>query len=178
MKEPATLPTPKAKPKQPEQPEEVWRYDIPEDYKKNGGEFDREIQKFTYTTCKSYGVDYAVILAIIETESAYKSEAYGSSTDTGYMQIIPRFHEERTERLNVTDLFDPKENITTGVDFIAELLEKYEGNYTKAITAYHWGCSGAYDRFFQFGEESCKYTDVVLNRAERIRKEIKEGRKN
>ena len=56
------------------------------------------------------------------------------------MQIQPRWHEERMERLGVTDLSDPYSNFRVGCDFLAELLSKY--TLEEALTAYNSGKAG------------------------------------
>ncbi len=60
------------------------------------------MQQFTYIICKKQnGVDYALVLAIIETESGYRWDATSSEGSTGYMQVLAKWHEERMHRLNV-----------------------------------------------------------------------------
>jgi soluble lytic murein transglycosylase-like protein len=42
------------------------------------------------------------------------------------------------EELGCTNLFDPFQNVTVGVDYLAELLDRY-GDIGKALTAYNRG---------------------------------------
>lgn len=63
---------------------EGWtRYEVPEDYADHGGYFPECMQQFTYIICKQNGVDYALVLAIIETESGYRWDATSSEGSTG-----------------------------------------------------------------------------------------------
>lgn len=146
-------------------------YQIPPEYKINWGKLPEVVQVYTFCLCRDYGVDYETVLAMIETESGYKWDAK-SSAAYGYMQIIPEYHYNRMERLNVSDIRDPYGNIKVGIDFLAELLEKYGGNYDKALTAYRWGPTGAYRDYFSKGQESSDYSEKVMEIADRIKKQI------
>ncbi len=151
-------------------------YSIPADYVRYGGAFPLCLQAYTYIKCREYGVDYALILAMIETESSYKP--YAISYDgkcKGFMQINPGFHADRMERIGAADLFNPYDNIAVGVDFIAELLHKYDYNTLKALAAYNMGATGAYRNLWSKGIYEYSYTDKVTHKAQRINNEIKRG---
>lgn len=64
-------------------------YQIPDDYELYGGYFPLEMQEYTYIICKDYGVDYSLIIAMIEIESGYKYDAV--------RQSIPRLVEQRRD---------------------------------------------------------------------------------
>lgn len=51
------------------------RYEVPEDYADNGGYLPECMQQYTYIICKQYGVEYTLVLAIIEIESGYRWDA-------------------------------------------------------------------------------------------------------
>lgn len=149
-------------------------YEIPQEYADAGGAFPDVMQQFTYIISRQNGVDYVVILAMIEVESGYRRDAEGQTGDVGYMQIVGKWHEDRMERINAEDLTDPFQNVRVGVDFMAELLRKYNGDYGKALTAYKYGNSGAYKCFFSKGIYKSGYSENVLAVAERIRTEMEE----
>lgn len=155
-------------------------YQIPAEYKHSRGVLPGVVQVYTFCLCRDYGVDYETVLAIIEKESGYKWDA-ASSVAYGYMQIIPEYHSDRMDRLHVSDIKDPYGNIKVGIDYLAELLEKYGGNYDKALTAYRWGATGAYKNYFSAGVENCEYSEEITEIAKRIRKQTggeKDGGKN
>ena len=109
------------------------------------------------------GIDPAVILAMIEVESNYDSDALGDGDKSyGLMQIQPRWHSERMAALGVTDLLDPKQNVTVGVDILAELVAKYDGNVEMALVAYNAGPTGAYRNWFSRGVYASDYSRKVL----------------
>lgn len=147
-------------------------YKIPQEYEADGGCFPDVMQKYTYIICQQAGVDYSKTLALIEIESGYHWDAVGNTADIGYMQIVPKWHKDRMERLNSQNMLDPFQNVRVGVDFLAELLEKYNGSYEKALTAYQYGTSGAYKYWFSAGVDASPYAKEVLAVADRIEAEM------
>lgn len=145
-------------------------YEIPTEYAYYGGLLPQIVQVYTYILCNDLEVDYTTILAMIETESAYKWDAKSSSGAVGYMQIMPQYH---TERVAGSDgLKNPYQNIRAGIEYMHELIEKYNGNYEKALTAYRYGQTGAQNKYFSSGQTGCEYSDKVLETAERIRQQL------
>lgn len=146
-------------------------YQIQPEYKINWGKLPEVVQVYTFCLCRDYGVDYETILAMIETESGYKWDTE-SSVAYGYMQIVPEYHYDRMERLHVSDIRDPYGNIKVGIDYLAELLEKYDGDYEKALTAYKWGVTGADREYFSKGHDNSEYSEKVIKIADRIKGQI------
>ena len=90
-------------------------------------------------TAKRYGLEPGIVKALIEEESGWCASAEGDNGQSiGLMQIQPRWHKERLTRLGITNLYDPKQNVTVGCDILAELLGKY-GNYKDALSVYNSG---------------------------------------
>lgn len=121
-----------------------------------------------------YEIPVELVLAVIEKESSFNEKAVSAVGAKGLMQIIPEYHKDRMKRLGCSNLFDPKQNVTVGVDFLAELIEKNGGNLNKALTAYNFGQNGANKLFFSKGKESSYYSRSVLETAEKIKGEITE----
>jgi len=147
-------------------------YEIPEEYSDYGGYLPRAMQEYLYSICQDAGYDYPTALAQIEKESAYQYDCIGAAGDTGYFQVIPKYHIERMEKLYATDMLNPYQNALVAIDYMAELLEKYDGNVSKALTAYNCGPSGAYKYYFSAGVDANSYAKAVLKKAELIRKEL------
>lgn len=143
----------------------VTLYDVP---------IDIDLLDHIQGLCADYEIPVELVLAVIEKESSFNEKAVSSVGAKGLMQIIPKYHTDRMNHLNCTDLFDPKQNVTVGVDFLAELIEKNNGNIHKALTAYNYGQNGANKIFFSKGKESSHYSRKVLEIAENIKGEITE----
>ena len=101
---------------------------------------DGDTQAFLHAACEESGITYELALAVIRKETGFQNVMGDNGNSYGYMQIQPRWHEERMERLGVTDLTDPYSNFRVGCDFLAELLNKY--TLEEALTAYNSGKPG------------------------------------
>lgn len=152
--------------------EEFVVYDIPEEYKLTGGTLPVDFQKHLQKVCSTYGVEYAVALAMIETESSYRPDAKGRAGDYGYFQIVEKYHKDRMKELKVSSIDDQKDNATVAIDCLAQYIERF-GSVDKALTAYNHGVTGAYrDVWTDTGEEQSEYSKKVLKKAAHIRKEL------
>ncbi len=113
-----------------------------------------------------FGVDEAVVRAIIHAESAFRPNAVSHAGAQGLMQLIPA----TASRFGVSDVFDPNQNIRGGVQYLAWLLRRYEGNLTLAAAGYNAG-EGAVDRHGGVPPyaETQRYVQRVGTLAERYR---------
>jgi soluble lytic murein transglycosylase-like protein len=94
-----------------------------------------------HSAALQYGVEEAVVRAIIHAESAYRPNAISHAGAQGLMQLIPA----TATRFGVTDPFDPGQNISGGVQYLAWLMKRYSSNLTLVAAAYNAG-EGAVDR--------------------------------
>lgn len=74
---------------------------------------------------QQYNICPELIEAITWVESRCKPEVVGG-TCVGAMQINERWHRDRMKKLGVTNLYDLRQNMSVGVNLLAELFEKYE----------------------------------------------------
>lgn len=105
-----------------------------------------------------YDICPELIQAICWKESRFKPEAESGSC-VGIMQVAPKWHKDRMDSLGVKDLFDARQNMTVGVDYLAELIEKYE-DVSVALMVYN-GDSSAEDVLSGMDDIS-DYADEIL----------------
>ena len=126
---------------------------------------DDDTQRYIEELCAGSRIQPNIVLAVIATESEFDSEKVGDSGNSiGLMQIYQDYHTERMERLGVTDLTDPEQNIRVGVDILRELAETYERPIEWTLMAYNGGIAYA-NRMYATGEIS-GYAQKVLLLAE------------
>lgn len=146
-------------------------YTLPDEYLESGY-FPKVMQIFLWCICRDMGFDYPTAVAMIEQETGYEWDLIGVANDSGYFQVVPDYHTERMERLDVDDILNPYQNALVAIDYMVELLDKYDGSYAKALTAYNYGPTGAYKYYFSAGADANPYAKKVLQKAERIREEL------
>jgi len=90
---------------------------------------------------REFGVEEAIVRAIIHAESAFNPTALSHVGAQGLMQLMPA----TARRFGVSDSYDAGQNIRGGVQYLAWLLKRYNGNLTLAAAGYNAG-EGAVDR--------------------------------
>lgn len=104
---------------------------------------DQDTQIFIIRKCEKMHIEPSVIMAMIDQESDFRPDCIGDNGDSvGLMQVQEKHHRERMDKLGVTDLADPLQNVKVGMDYLAELLDKGNG-LEWALMAYNAGASGA-----------------------------------
>jgi soluble lytic murein transglycosylase-like protein len=91
---------------------------------------------------KDFGVEEAVVRAIIHAESAFNPTAMSRVGAQGLMQLMPA----TARRFGVADPFDAVQNIRGGVQYLAWLLKRFNGNVALAAAGYNAG-EGAVDKY-------------------------------
>lgn len=122
---------------------------------------DAELQLHIIQTCEEYHIDPAIVMAMIWRESGFRADAVGDNGNAfGLMQIWPYWHSGRMERLGCEDLLDPYQNVVVGIDYLAESIDRYDGDVAKALVAYNQG---------SYYETITDYALDVLDMAEELR---------
>lgn len=98
--------------------------------------------------------------SVIEHESNYNALAV-NGTCTGLMQINPKWHQNRMNRLGVTDLYDPYQNIMVGADYLCELFDKNDDAYW-VLMMYNMSSDKANEL-----SDRMEYTDYAVGICER-----------
>ena len=127
-------------------------YDVP---------LDADLQEHIFALCEIYEVNPAVVISMIARESSFRPDVMGDGGESyGLMQIKKKWHIARMERLGVTDLLDPYQNVMVGIDLLAELL-RYKDNLEWALMCYNGGYSYA-DKRIKSGKIS-DYAEGVIS---------------
>lgn len=82
-----------------------------------------------------YQIPEALVRAVIRVESDFDPRAVSPANARGLMQMIP----ETAERMLVTDVFDPRQNILGGVRYLRVLANTFNGDLALTIAAYNAG---------------------------------------
>ncbi|WP_313419206.1 lytic transglycosylase domain-containing protein [Stenotrophomonas sp.] len=93
------------------------------------------------SAAREFGVEEAIVRAIIHAESAYNPTALSRAGAQGLMQLMP----PTAARFGVSDSYDASQNIRGGVQYLAWLLKRFNGDLTLAAAGYNAG-EGAVDR--------------------------------
>jgi hypothetical protein len=90
---------------------------------------------FIFSSSNRYGVDPALVRAVVKVESDFNEAARSNKGAQGLMQLMPD-----TARLhNVGNAYNPEENIEGGVQHLRLLLDRYQGDLPLTLAAYNAG---------------------------------------
>lgn len=84
---------------------------------------------------QKWNVDESLIRAVIKQESGYDPKATSWCGAQGMMQLMP----ETAAGLGVKDAYDPQQNIMGGTRYLRSLLDRFDGNMSKALAGYNAG---------------------------------------
>ena len=115
---------------------------------------------------RQHGVEEAIVRAIIHAESAYNPNALSRVGAQGLMQLMPA----TARRFGVSNAFDAGQNIQGGVQYLAWLLKRFNGDLTLAAAGYNAG-EGAVDKYKGVPpySETQRYVQRVALLAQRYR---------
>lgn len=114
---------------------------------------DLDTQRAIYELCGYNGRLFCTVMAIAQRETRYDARAVGDGGDSiGIMQINTRWQYDRIERLGVTDLLDPVQNVSVALDYIGWLANEINPEDPESLygtddlfVAYnsgYWGAQG------------------------------------
>ena len=87
------------------------------------------------TVAKEQGIDPALLHAVITVESGYNPRARSPKGAAGLMQLMP----ETARRYQVSDIWDPRQNMSGGARYLRDLLALFNNNMGLALAAYNAG---------------------------------------
>jgi soluble lytic murein transglycosylase-like protein len=76
-----------------------------------------------------------LVRAVIVVESNFDPRCVSNKGARGIMQLMP----ETAKRYGARDLFDVEQNIRAGISYLADLLEMFPDDLSRALAAYNAG---------------------------------------
>jgi soluble lytic murein transglycosylase-like protein len=84
---------------------------------------------------RTYGLDSALLYAVISVESSYDAKALSKKGASGLMQLTPNI----AKYYGVEDRLDPVQNIQGGAQYLRDMLILFNNDVSLAIAAYNAG---------------------------------------
>lgn len=111
------------------------------------------IQKYA----PQYNLDPTLVAAVIQAESSGNPRDISSSGAMGLMQLMP----ENVQEYNVTDPFDPEQNIRGGMAQLSDYIKMFGGDTCKGLAAYNVGPKFVRDGSWQTMAAATHYVSKV-----------------
>lgn len=107
----------------------------------------------------AHGLNFGLVKAVIQAESAFNPNAVSPAGALGLMQIMP----ENLSNFGVQDPFNPRDNVMGGTKYLKELLERYDSDLSLVLAAYNAG-PGAVEKYKNIPpyRETTDYVEKVL----------------
>jgi soluble lytic murein transglycosylase len=97
--------------------------------------YEHDFDHLIAEASKKHGVSFPLVKAVIKAESDFNPRAISRKGALGLMQIMP----ENLERLQISDPFDPWENIMGGTRYLRMMLNRFNGKVPLSLAAYNAG---------------------------------------
>ena len=97
-----------------------------------------ELQEELYQATEEFGVDYYVMIALIDRESKFKNVMGDGGDSYGYCQIQPKWWYGLMVEIGATDLNVPRDNFRVACAIISKLMAKHN-SIEGALVEYNQG---------------------------------------
>lgn len=119
----------------------------------------QDLVKTAHVVGKQFGVDPALLVAMISVESGFNPISESVAGAKGLMQIIPKYHLEKLAKVGGEQaIFDPRANIAVGAMILKEYLISNSGDLFAALQTYAGGLA----------DREAIYSHRVLNEKDRL----------
>jgi len=107
-------------------------------------QYHQSLADIIYDAAVSEQVDPLLVASIVAKESSFIESAVSDKGALGLMQLVPFVAEDLSERSDMQwegakSLETPEVNIRLGILYYKELMERFDGDAQKALTAYNFG---------------------------------------
>ena len=98
-------------------------------------------QDYLHTAADEFGIDYYIMVALVDKETDFKNTVGDDGNAFGYGQVWPKWWSGLMEEIGAEDLMDPRDNFRTACAIVASLTADY-GDIENALTYYNTGHPG------------------------------------
>lgn len=116
-------------------------------------------QEALFEASEEFGVDYFLMLGLVERETDFRNISGDNGNAAGYCQVWQKWWGDTMIDIGASDLNIPEDNFRTACAIIRELTDRY-GSDAGALTAYNKG---------SFNGTVTEYATTVLSNAEKWR---------
>lgn len=107
-----------------------------------GGDDGGALAPMIRAAAERHGVDPQVFTNLVRQESGFDPNVTSSAGARGLCQLMPG----TAASLGVTDVTDPAQSLEGGAKYLRQQLDRFGGDYVKALAAYNAG-PGAVERY-------------------------------
>lgn len=113
-----------------------------------------------------YGLESALLHAVISVESRYDAKAVSKAGAVGLMQLMP----ETAKRYKVADALDPEQNLHGGARYLRYLLRLFNSDLSLVLAAYNAGENRVIRNGYRIPQlkETLDYVPRVLSHYRRL----------
>jgi hypothetical protein len=109
-----------------------------------------ELAEKIYDAATRHDIEPDVGFGLVYVESTFRERAVSHVGARGLAQVMPRTAQWLDPTVTVRDLYDPETNLELGFRYLRQMIDKYDGDVFKALTAYNRG-PGTVDRILRRG---------------------------
>jgi len=119
-------------------------------------------------------VDPLLVASIVAKESSFRTRVVSHKGAVGLMQLRPFVARDVSKRADVNwagveTLNSPQLNVRLGVSYYKELVDRFEGDVHKALTAYNYGPTRVARQLRQGTYRNSSYAREILDLYSRLR---------
>jgi len=121
---------------------------------------------------KQEGIDPDIFVRLIQQESSFDPDAVSEKGAAGLPGIMPKTAVKPgygVEAISVEDRFDPEISLRFGAQYLKAMLDKYDGDYARALAAYNKGPGGTPEEGkVPYVKETYDYVGSILDPASAV----------